>query len=371
VRRLVIVTAFASTPVPVLLALAACGGAPPPASRAPDPPGAPGPRVRADDPEAIDPIEALAPGREGEQVSYLVPGRMQIDLGGTAIDDPGDERPLEVGVIQRAGNLVRVAVRLPHARLSVWTDRARLYAVLSGDQRLSFPGVMPVGGPPGAEVQVTLRAGARVRRLAHKAGETRVRYVGAVQVESWVPDKLLTDSGPRRDSPVRYGAGRRPLHVMPGAVIRAEPRWSALELAIVAEGYLVDAVREVDAAWAEVTYADGDVSVHGYLSRQAPPGRVYRPRDPDVPLLSSTPNTPVASGTCLYARARGEAIGYIVGDREVQLDDRGNGWWTLTIDSPWGPLELAARGGSAGELVACAPAGSVPPPAGSAPPPTP
>ncbi len=60
--------------------------------------------------------------------------------------------------------------------------------------------------------------------------------------------------------------------------------------------------------------------MHGYLSRQAPPGRVYRPQDPDVPLPSSTPNTKVGSGTCLYARARGEAIGYIVGDREVELE---------------------------------------------------
>jgi hypothetical protein len=82
----------------------------------------------------------------------------------------------------------------------------------------------------------------------------------------------------------------------------------------------------------------------------------------------STPSAKAASGTCLYARARGEPIGYIVGDRDVQLDDAGGGWWTLTLDTPWGPLELAARRSAPRELVACAPAGSVPPPAGSAPP---
>ena len=352
-------------PVVWLAALAACGGAAAPGAReaaGPGASGAPSPRARADDPEGVDPIAALTPGRDGEQVTWLVPGRMQIELDGAVVDGPDGDRPFEVGVIQRAGNQVRVAVRLPQARFSVWTDRERLYATLLGDHRMAGD-AMPAA-PGAAEVAVSLRAGARVRRLAHRPGATRVRFVGAVQVEGWVPDKLLADSGPRRDSAMRYPSGRRTLHVMPGAVIRAEPRWSGPELAVVAEGYLVDTVREVDGAWSEVTYADSDVSVHGYLSRQAPPGRVYRPRDPDVPLPSSTPNTKVASGTCLYARARGEAIGYIVGDREVELEDRGSGWWTLTVDSPWGPLELVARG-SADALVACAPAGSVPPPAGA------
>jgi len=122
-------------------------------------------------------------------------------------------------------------------------------------------------------------------------------------------------------------------------------------------------VREVDTAWVEVAYADSDVSVHGYLSKHDPPGPVHRSRDPEVPPPKAVPNGKVASGTCLYARARGEAIGYVVGDRDVELADGGDGWWTITIDTPWGAVAFAARGPTRGDLVACAPPGSVPPPA--------
>jgi len=345
----------------VLASLAACGGAAAPAPRAPEP-GPPGPRTRADDPPAVDPIAALSSDLDGEQVAWLVPGRAQLELGGLAIDPPGGDRPIEVGMIERQGTLVRAAVRLDHARFSLWTDRERLFAQLVADRQLETP----PGSP--ADVHVALRAGARVRRLAHKDGATRVRFVGALEVEGWVPDKLLADSGPRRDRPGRFPSGRRPLHVMPGAVIRTEPRWGAAELATVAEGYLVDTVRQVDAAWVQIAYADGDVSVQGYLSPQAPPGRVHRARDPEQPLPTVVPSGKAASGTCLYARARGEAIGYIVGDRDVELRDQGGGWWSLAIDTPWGPVEFAARGPSRADLAACAPPGSVPPPAGAPPP---
>ncbi len=155
--------------------------------------------------------------------------------------------------------------------------------------------------------------------------------------------------------------------VVPGAVIRTEPRWAATVLAIMASGYFLDTIRELDEAWTEVSYEDSDVAVHGFVSRRDPPGRVHHWREIDS-TLTATPNTTVASGTCLYARANGDAIGYIVGNRPVELDDAGAGWWTLTIDTPWGPLGLTARGPSRTELVACAPPGTVPP---AAPPPLP
>ena len=50
-----------------------------------------------------------------------------------------------------------------------------------------------------------------------------------------------------------------------------------------------------------------------------------------------------------------------LGVARVELDDTGNGWWTLTVDTPWGPLAFAAQGPTKSELVACAPPGSVPP----------
>jgi hypothetical protein len=45
----------------------------------------------------------------------------------------------------------------------------------------------------------------------------------------------------------------------------------------------------------------------------------------------------------------------------VALDDLGNGWWSVTLDTPWGALGFAARGPSKTELSACAPPGTVPP----------
>ena len=59
--------------------------------------------------------------------------------------------------------------------------------------------------------------------------------------------------------------------------------------------------------------------------------------------LPITANTKVASGTRLYARVKGDAIGYIVGDRDVDLAAVERGWFALTIDSPWGPVAFAAR----------------------------
>jgi hypothetical protein len=334
----------------VIASFAACAGSGSGPS-APAPPQPPVPRTRADDPPAVDPIAALAPDLPDQQVSWLVPGRMQLELDGAAIEAPGGDRPLEVGVIERHGSLVRAAVRLPHARFSVWTDRARLLALLGAERRLGAG----VGLAATGEVHAVLRAGARVRRLARKGGQTHVRFVGAVEVEDWVPNALLREAGPRRDLVGRIPSGRRTLLVIPGAVIRTEPRWAARALAMVADGHLVDVVREVDPAWVEVAYADGDVSVHGYLSRRDPPGRVHRAKDPEIPPPAVVPNGKAAGGTCLYARARGEAIGYLVGDRDVELEAQGGGWWRLAIDTPWGAVAFAAHGPTERELAACAP----------------
>ncbi len=353
----------------LLAVLAGCGGAAPP-SPAPGPGAGPAQRTRADDPPGIDPIAALAPGQPDEHVSWLVPGRAQLELdgaaNGTAIEAPGGDRPLQVGVIERHGGLVRAAVRLPHARFAVWTDRARLFSVLKADHRTGP--TRPTAGARGSgEVHALLRAGAQVRRLARKDGRVRIRFVGAVEIEASVPEALLGDGGPPRDPVGRIASGHRTILVLPGAVIRAEPRWTAEALAMIADGHLVGVVRELDPAWVEVTYADGDVSVRGYLSRRDPPGRLHRPRDPEVPPVTVVPNGKVASGTCLYARARGEPVGYLVGDPEAELRDLGGGWWSLAIDTPWGAIAFAARGPVAGELVACAPPGAVPPPAGASP----
>jgi hypothetical protein len=354
------------------------------------------PRTKADpDRPPIDPIAALTPDDAGER-SWVVPGPIRIELGGTPISAAGSGRPIEVAPIDRQGNLERVAVRLDHARFSVWIDHANLLSVLTHDRRLdplgppvtegnrSIAGRGPrdslARGNPcgviGSDIEVVLRAGAVVRRLAHREHSTLIRYLGALQVEGWVPDAVLGDRARAHDGSGRIPTGRQPLMVLPGAVIRTEPRWAAPELALVAYGYLLDTIRDVDAAWSEVSYQDGDVAVHGFVSRRDPPGRVHRWKETDA-TPTITPSATVASGTCLFARPGGDAVGYIVGNRPVDLDDgsatgvRTPGWWVLTIDTPWGPLAFAAQGPARTELAACAPPNIVPPPAPPAPVPAP
>ncbi|MEO8704330.1 MAG: hypothetical protein ABI867_30025 [Kofleriaceae bacterium] len=309
----------------------------------------------------IDPIAVLAPSDDALE-SWLVPGRIQLDLGvSSVLEGPGGNRPIAVTLVDQQGTLVRAVVRLEHARFSLWTDRARLLAVLAREQRVTTF----VGAPPIGDTSVVLKAGARVRRLAHKGTQTQVRFVGAVEVTGWVPDAALADAGPPRDRMGRMPSGRRTLVVLPGAIVRVEPAWSGGELATMAGSSFLDTIQDIDATWVEVAYVDGEVDLHGYVSKQAPPGRVHRTKDPDVPVPTVTANGKVASGTCLYAKQRGEAIGYVVGDRDVHLDDAGNGWWTLALDTPWGPIPFAARGPTQQSLTACAPAGTVPPPVAS------
>jgi len=334
------------------LCLAACGGT---AAPAPRPPVAPRRVATEPDRPPVDPIAALTPDDTAAR-SWVVPGPIYLELGAAAIAAGGAGRPIEVTPIDEEGNLQRVAVRLDHARFSVWIDRAQMLAVLTRDQRIDALGVPAVG----SEVQVVLRAGATVRRLAHRDRSTQVRYLGALEIEGWVPDAVLADRGPPRDGAGRIPTGRKTFMVLPGAVIRAEPRWAASELALMSTAYSLDIVREHDDAWTEVSYEDGDLVVHGFVSRRDPPGRLHHWSGGDPP-PTVAPNATVPSGTCLYARATGDAIGYLVGNRPVALDDLGNGWWSLTIDTPWGPLGFAAHGPGKADLIACAPPGTVPP----------
>jgi len=346
------------------ICLAACGGAATtPAARPAV--SADGRAVRAgpgrsdaagsSDAGPVDPIAALTPA-DAAELSWVVPGPMQLELGGATIAAGGSGRPIEVQQIERQGNLARVAVRLEHARFSVWIDRANLLSVLKRDQRIERAGV-PVTG---SEIEVVLRAGAPVKRLAHREHTTQIRYLGALQVEGWVPDAVLGDRGRSRDPVGRIPTGRKTLMVVPGAVIRSEPRWAAGELATMANGYFLDTIRVLDDAWTEVGYEDGDVVLHGFVSRRDPPGRLHHWKETDG-TPTTTPNATAASGSCLYARARSEPVGYLVGNRPVELEDTGAGWWALSLDTPWGPVAFAAKGPSRGELVACAPPGTVPP----------
>lgn len=305
---------------------------------------------------AVDPIVALTPLPRG-MFSVLQPGAVQLELGATPIESPGPSRPFPVSIVAEHGSRVRVAVRLGHARFLVWTERARLFAILLREQRVA-PYAAQTGMP--SDKHVVLRAGAPVHRLARKDGWTQVRYSGAFEVEGWLPDDALGEEAPANDKVGRIPSARRTMMAIPGTVIRSEPKWAARQLAVMANGYYLETEREVDDAWNEVSYSDGDLVLTGYASRRDPPGRVHRKRpDPSPAPVPITPNTKVASGTCLHASADGDPIGYLDGDQDVDLADAGRGWWTVTIDTPWGPVAFVAKGPDPMSLLACAPPNTV------------
>jgi hypothetical protein len=341
----------------LIVFLVACGGAAPPTAVPTADPEVTAPSGHDDSHRAaIDPLAVLAPV-ENQPMSWLSPGPISLELGGAGVESPGGSRPIEVALVDHHGTQVRAVVRLPHARFSLWSDRGRLFGVLKHDLKLAnVPGANPM-----SEMFVMLRAGARVKRLARngKTKQTQIRFVGALEVEGWIADDNLSDAGPGGTRAGRMHSGRRPAMMFPGSIIRTEPRWGTNTLAVVNTAHMLDTIQEMNDGWIEVTYADGDVQVHGYTSKRQPPGAVHRQKDPDVPPPVITPNAKVPSGTCLYSKRNGDRIGYIVGEIDVQLDDLGSGWWTLAVDTPWGPIPFAAKGPK-DALTPCAPAGSVP-----------
>lgn len=345
-----------------ILVLAACGGPAAPVVAPATPPVTAKSVAARSERAPVDPIAVLTPVA-GADVSWLAPGNAQLELDGAMIENPGGGKPIAVTIVDEHGGRVRVAVPLEHARFSLWTDRNRLFSVMRRQQRVNARGARAMG-----TVQATIKAGARVKRIGHKDGWTNIRYFGALEIEGWVPDDALGDAGPPHEERGRFPSPNRTLMVMPGAVIRTEPKWAGDELAVMANSYFLDTLAELDDGWTEVSYDDGDVSVRGFVSKRLPPGQVHRPHtDPEKQPVPIVPNTKVASGTCLYSRVKGDPIGYIVGDRDVDVSDAEPGWFGLAIDSPWGPIAFAARGPTRADLQACAPVGTVPPPA---PPPT-
>ena len=309
--------------------------------------------------QPVDPIEALSPS-DDDNVAWLVPGRIQLEAGGQAIEAPGGNRPIEVKLIDEQGSMVRLALQLEHVRFSVWSDRARLLAVLAAGRSLA-----PFAGGGGAPTTMTMHLfpGARVKRLARKDAWTQVRYIGAtLSADGWVRESELSSTLPRRElrASRRLPSGHKTIMLSPGTVIRAEPKWSGRQLAVLGRSNFLYSMTERDDGWIEVSHTDGEVRVQGYVSRRDPPGRGHRFTDPEPALASAIPNTKLASGTCLYARPDGESVGYVVGDRDLELSEAGKvGWWSVAVDSPWGPIAFAARGPDGQSLERCAPA-SVP-----------
>nr|HEX4316869.1 hypothetical protein [Kofleriaceae bacterium] len=349
------------TRLAAVVLLAACGGNA--ATRATTPIVATGSAARGgsgaitdDDTPPVDALSALA-GSAGN-VSWIVPRTASLEIGGTAIDTPEGAAPTQIALLERHGSEIRIGVWLDHARFALWSDRQWLLgtiiepAEVQGDN----PEFHAFSDDP---IEVVLEPGAHVRRLGHRDGSTRVRYIGAVEVDGWVPDKAIADGAPAIDPIGRMYDGHPTLTVMSGGAIRSEPKWAARALAVMANGYFVDELAQVDESWVEVRYHDGDVLVHGYYGKHEPPERTHKPHA-ETPIVPVAPNATAASGTCLYARAGGDAVGFLVGDQRVELSPASDGWSSLSIDTPWGPIAFAAHGSPGGDLVACAPPGSVP-----------
>ena len=333
-----------------LCLLAACGGA---AGTVPVTPAPAVPTTRHAPPrEPIDVLAAL--GDASREVSWIVPGAAQLELGGAPVQAPESAEPLEVVPLDERGNDIRVGVRLDHVRFALWTQRARLLAIVLHDQRVEERpggGFTPISALP---IEARLRATALVRRIAHQTTWTKIRYAGAVEINGWVPDASLgerTHAG--KQVLGRLPTGRTTLAVFPGAVIRAEPHWGSRELAVMASGYFIDEIAPIDDAWSEVSYEDGDAVVHGFLSRRDPPGRVHRPREAEA-IVPIQPNATAPNGTCLYASEGGEAIGYVVGELPVALEPTHTGWFSAALDTPWGVIAFAVRGATEAELAPCA-----------------
>lgn len=328
-----------------LIALCACGGN----AATAVPTTTPTPIATKKPVEPRPPVDVIAVlAQPLAESSWIVPGPAQLELGGASMQAEAGAPRLEVSLLEEQGNDVRVGVRLDHARFAVWMARSRLLAIVAHEQRIEFPGVFTAGVDP---MQVVLHAGAQVQRLARKDGTTHVRYVGALEVDGWIPDAALTDRAASGRAPIgRVPTGRKPLMLMPGAVIRSEPKWAAQQLAVMNQGYFVDEIQALDQAWSEISYEDGDLAVHGFVSKRDPPGRTHRLQPPEQ--IALVPNVSVADGTCLFVA--GEEVGFIAGAQAVLLEQGDKpGWFVVTIESPWGPIGFDAKGPTETELAKC------------------
>ncbi|HEY5949580.1 MAG TPA: hypothetical protein VIV40_28995 [Kofleriaceae bacterium] len=329
-----------------LIALCACGAGGTTASAPTSTPKV-RPKPRAEPRPPVDVIGTLA--QPLAESSWISPGPAQLVLGGPSVQAIDGAPRLEVSVLEEQGNDVRVGVRLDHARFALWMAKSRMLAIVAREQRIDMPGVYSIGTEA---MQVVLHAGAQVQRLGKQDRTTRVRYVGALEAEGWLPDDALIDRAPAGRTQIgRVPTGRKTLMLMPGAVIRVEPKWASAQLAVLNQGYFVDEIKAIDDAWSEVSYEDGDLFVHGYVSKHDPPGRTHRRKPPEqtTPL---TPNATVADGTCLFVD--GEEVGFTVGAQPLVLDKTNRvGWFKVTIDSPWGPIAFDVKGAIETELAKC------------------
>ncbi len=143
---------------------------------------------------------------------------------------------------------------------------------------------------------------------------------------------------------------RRPSFATKGYAIRSEPAVAGRLLAAVSQSASVDLVQQIDRVWAEVSYADGDVTVQGFASKQQPPVPT-RPRRTNAFVANVGPDA-VPDRTCLYAN--GEPVGVVVGEaRGTLAPGMRPGWFTFTVDTPWDLVTFDVHGSVTTQLTTC------------------
>ncbi|HEY4057105.1 MAG TPA: hypothetical protein VGM39_10880 [Kofleriaceae bacterium] len=291
-----------------------------------------------------------------EKLSWVHPARASLEVGGALIDSGvSNAAPVPTTILDRNGNNVRLAVRLDNARFSLWTERSALLAIVKHDVDL----VQTFTRPGDREVYAKLHAGAYAERVEKRPKETKVRYLGEIEMEGWVADDAIGETG--GEFHVWRGhlpSGAKQITALPGSEILTEPRWGSTRVGAVNGGYWLDAVEKLDDDWLYVTWRTNVAEVAGYYRQFSAPGRTHSQRvDPDAAPAPIVANMRVASGTCLYARAHGESIGFLVGDQDVQVDPTSDAEWpTLAIDTPWGAILFRAHGHDATDFATCVPA---------------
>ncbi|HEY4242157.1 MAG TPA: hypothetical protein VGM88_20200 [Kofleriaceae bacterium] len=307
--------------------IGACGGAVTPVAPPP-------PIHHVVEAAPVDPLTALDPAADAIG-SWLVPGRMWLDPGSSPVDATTDAAmgPIEVFVFDEHADRVRIAVRGDAASFAVWVTRASLLPVIARDTRV---GAMP-GAAPFGEIGATLRAGVRVQRLGVRGSSTRVRYLGAVEIEGWVPTDALVDRGNQRVASPSMGS----LTVLPGAVIRAEAQWASPAVALVSLGTTLEPVGPVE-RWTEVTYDDGEVVVRGFVAPQDPPGLLHgwelRAREEVVPPPTTAAMQHLPVDACLYAGVGGEPIGRVTRASDYLVEPDRGGWGRAYVPTAWGTI---------------------------------
>lgn len=267
-------------------------------------------------------------------------GPAELDAS-TPINAPELAAPtfVDAAAILVQGPRTRIAFDTPDLRMLLWVPSPAVAQYIAAD--LVLQQVPGFGTEPRGFAK--LRAGALVETLSHRKDKVEIRHLGGLQITGTVPRSALTSKVPERH--IGAPAGFNTILTIPGALIRQQPTITAPIVATVNTAYQLVRVRSVDATWDEVAYSDFSVDVRGYYAKTMPPGgRHGQWQQRSQVSLENVGDTTLPAGTCLYASVGGAITGIIKNDCNVSVAvSPRNGWSTVELATPWGPLTVALR----------------------------